>query len=186
LSDVKAHLNISADDTTDDEELRGLILSACAVVEDIVGVVAARTFTETASGGDRYVALERSPVISVTSVTVDGQVVDPGAYTVSPSGLLAYRSGAWPDGFRNVEVVYIAGRDVPPANVVDATKELIRINWRPQQGGNYSAFDGGGSDDFGVPASVEASLQGQLRLGFFVPNTVVQRLQPDRRGPVVL
>lgn len=186
LAQVKRHLNMPPDDTTDDDELRGFILSASAVVEDIVGVVAARTITETLSGGEQHLALDRSPVMRIETVTVDGAVVDPGEYAASPAGLLVRRSGRWPQGFHNITVTYVAGRSMVPANLVDATLELIRVNWRPQQGGNYSAFDMGGSDDFGVHGSVEASLQGNLRLGFFVPNTVTQRLQPDQRGPVVL
>ncbi|WFE45308.1 hypothetical protein [Verrucosispora sp. WMMD1129] len=185
LAEVKRHLNIPATDTTDDEELRGFILSASAVVEDVVGVVARRTVTETASGGSRHIILERPPVLEVAEVLADGQAVDAGDYTWSPSGLLARRSGSWPSGLRNVEIMYVAGKTVVPHNIVDATLELIRINWRPQAGGNYSSFDGGRGDDFGN-AGLEASLQGNLRLGFFVPNTVIQRLQPDQRGPVVL
>lgn len=185
LAETKAHLNIPADDTSDDDELRGFILSASAVVEDIVGVVAPRTFVETASGGQRHIVLERRPVVSVASIEVDGEEVDPGDYTASPSGLVARRAGRWPAGLRNIEVTYVAGRAQPQPNVVDAVKELIRVNWRPQQGGNYSAFDQGGADDFGA-GNLEASLQGNLRLGFFVPNSVIQRLQPDQRGPVVL
>lgn len=186
LAEVKKHLNIPADDTTRDDELRGFILSASAVVEDVVGVAAKRTIVETNSGGERHIVLTHRPVISVSAVSIDGDAVDAGDYTVSPSGLLAHRHRRWPAGFHNVETTYIAGRAAMPANILDATKELIRINWRPQQGGNYSAFDGGGGDDFGVSGGVEASLQGTLRLGFFVPNTVTQRLQPDQRAPVVL
>lgn len=186
LTEVKRHLNMPLDDTSQDEELRGFVLSASAVVEDVTGVMARRTITETNSGGGRHIVLSRAPVLDVAEVVADGVEVDPGDYTASPSGLLARRSGRWPAGLRNVEVTYVVGRESIPFNVLDATLELIRINWRPQQGGNYSAFDGGGGDDFGVSAGAEASLQGSLRLGFFVPNTVVQRLSPDQRGPVVL
>lgn len=186
LAETKAHLNIPASDTSEDEELRGFIASASRVVEDIVGDIARKTVTETNSGGERHVVLTHSPVISVTSVKVDGETVDSGDWTFSPSGLLARRWGRWPTGLHNIETAYVAGRQVAQPNIIDATKELIRINWRPQQGGNYSPFDGGGSDDFGVSRAAEASLQGEIRLGFFIPNTVTQRLQPDRRGPVVL
>ncbi|MEU8264476.1 hypothetical protein AB0C02_28120 [Micromonospora sp. NPDC048999] len=185
LAETKRHLNIPADDDQDDEELRGFILSASMVVEDVVGVVARRAITEKASGGGRHIVLEKPPVLEVVEVRVDGVLVDSGEYTGSPSGLLAHRNGCWPAGLRNVEVTYLAGKTVVPPNIIDATLELIRINWRPQAGGNYSAFDGGRNDDFGN-AGLEASLQGNLRLGFFVPNTVVQRLAPDQRGPVVL
>ena len=71
------------------------------------------------------------------------------------------------------------GREEVPASVYNGTLELLRINWRPQQGGNYSPFDGAGADDLGLTAH-------SMRLGFFVPNTVVERLQPHQRGPVVL
>jgi hypothetical protein len=185
LSETKRHLRIPESDTVDDEELRGFILSASAVVEDIVGKVARRSVTETNNGGDRHIVLDHSPVLDVVEVLVDGVLVDAGDYTASPSGLLARRSGRWPAGHHNITATYVVGREVVPANVINGTLDLIRVNWRPQAGGNYSAFDGGSGDDFGS-AGLEASLQGNLRLGFFVPNTVVQRLQPDQRAPVVL
>lgn len=186
LAETKEHLNYQAGDDNDDEELRGFIASASAVVEDIVGSVGRRSVTETNSGGERFVRLNYSPVLAVTEVRVDGELVDPGEYTAAPSGLLAKRSGCFPAGFHNVATTYEVGRTVVPANVHEGTLELIRINWRPQQGGNYGPFDGGRGDDFGVSAGAEASLQGQLRLGFFIPNTVTERLAPHQRGPVVL
>ncbi|WP_431976176.1 hypothetical protein [Micromonospora haikouensis] len=184
LAEAKKHLEIEANDHDRDDELRGFILSASMVVEDVVGVVARRTVTETASGGGRNIVLEKPPVLEVVDVRVDGAVVDPSVYRWSPSGLLTHQGG-WPAGLRNVEVTYLAGKLVVPPNVVNATLELLRINWRPQEGGNYAPFDGGAGDDFGN-GDLEASLQGNLRLGFFVPNTVIQRLQPDQRGPVIL
>lgn len=185
LDEVRRHLRYRDDDHSDDEELRAFIASASAVVEDITGTVGRRTVVETNSGGDWYIVLSRSPVVEVTKVVVDGQEIDLGDCTWSPSGLLARRSGRWPGGLHNVEVTYVAGRKAVPPNVHNGVLELIRINWRPQQGGNYSPFDGGNTDDFGN-AGLEASLQGNLRLGFFIPNTVIQRLQPSSRPPVVL
>lgn len=183
LAEVKDHLNIPPDNTDDDEELRGFILSASHVVEGIVGVCAKRTVTESSSGGERHIVLARSPVDSVTEVLADGELVDPGDYTSSPSGLVARRSGRWPAGLRNIESTYVVGRSVIPPNVLDGTKDLIRINWRPQQGGNYPEFDGGATDDFGV--TEQAFFSGSIRLGFFVPNTVMQRLESDKQGPPV-
>lgn len=184
LAEVKEHLNIPAADTSADEELRGFILSSCEVVEDIVGVVARRTFTQTLSGrGEPALLLSRRPVIAVTSVTVDGTAVTD--YSVTPHGVLtrttAYRAGRWPSGVDNIVVTYTAGRTSVPAGGLDGTKELIRINWRPQQGGNYSPFNQGRGDEHGQ----QARGAGEIRLGFFVPNTVMQRLQPSARGPHV-
>lgn len=182
LAEVKDHLNIPAADTSADEELRGFILSACDVVEDVVGVVARRSFTQTLSGrGERSLLLSRRPVISVTSVTVDGVALASTDYSVTPHGVLTRTAGRWPSGVDNIVVVYVAGRSVVPAGVLDGTKELIRINWRPQQGGNYSPFNQGRGDDFGQ----QARGAGEIRLGFFVPNTVMQRWQPSARGPHV-
>jgi hypothetical protein len=186
LAETKKHLNIEPDDTSADEELRGFILSASAVVEDVVGAVARRTVVETCSGGSGLVRLATVPVLSVDQVLADGTLVDPGDYSFAASGMVVHRWGCWPTGLRNVEVTYTAGRLVVPPNLLDGVKELIRINWRPQEGGNYSPFDGGGEDDFGVSRATEGSLQGQIRLGFFVPNTVTERLMPQRRGPVVM
>lgn len=184
LDQAKSRLNYDLDDNSDDDDLRGFILSASAVVEDIVGVIAFRTVVETASGGGAYVHLVQRPVAAVTQVKQDGVVVDPADYTFSPAGLLMRRSGTWTSGLRNIETTYVAGGSAVPPNVEDGVLDLIRINWRPKQGGNYAPFDGGVADDYGV--GTEAVAAGQVRLGFFVPNTVVQRLQPTRRGPVVM
>lgn len=182
LAEVKEHLNIPASDTSQDDELRGFILSASEVAEDIVGEVAQTEAAETYSGGSPSILLRRRPVLSVTEVQVDGTVVDASTYIVSPSGVLRHSSGCWPRGFHNVQATYVSGRTAAQASVLDATKELIRINWRPQQGGNYSPFDGGQADDFGAGGD---GAQGMIRLGFFVPNTVMQRLMPHARAPHV-
>lgn len=179
LDATKRQLSIDRDNTIHDEDLRGFILSASMIVEDVVGVVARRTITETASGGGRHIVLERSPVIEVAEVRVDGILVDVGDYAASPSGLLTRRAGTWPAGLRNVEITYLAGRSAVAPNVLNATLELIRINWRPRQGGNAGVFDGGRGDEFQAGA-------GEVRLGFFVPNTVMQRLAPNSRPPVVM
>lgn len=182
LAEVKKHLNIPATITTYDEELRDFTLSACEVVEDIVGPVARRTFTQTFSGrGERTILLSRRPVMSVISVTVDGTAVTD--FSVTPHGVLtratAYSAGSWPSGVDNIVVQYVAGRTAASAAAIDGTNELIRINWRPQQGGNFGVFDVGGDRAGGAPPA------GEIRLGFFVPNTVMQRLQPSARGPHV-
>lgn len=175
LDDVKKHLNIADTNTTYDEELRGFIASVTDVVEDVVGVVVRRSFTETYNGhGQRAILLRRRPVVSVTSVLEDGVAVAASDYLVTAAGVLTRTYGRWGD---SVTVTHVAGRPVTPASVLDGAKELIRINWRPQTGGNGSVFNQGRGDDSGQTGA------GEVRLGFFVPNTVMQRLQPHGRGP---
>jgi len=185
LAEVKRHLNIPDTTTTHDEELRGFILSCSEVVESIVGTVARREVTEMYSGLRRVsIPLRRSPVVSVTSVRETGVTLTEGTdYVVSDAGVLSRLSGgtyprSWRSGIANIEVTYVAGRESVPWSIIDATKELIRINWRPQAGGNYSVFSGGRPDDFG-----QLNFGGDIRLGFFIPNTVMQRLQPSQVGP---
>lgn len=186
LDEMKHRLNIKVDNTVHDEQLRGLIASVTDVIEGIVGVVVRRTITETHSGrGEPHIVLRQRPAISVTSVVEDGVAVDASDYSLGSSGLLtrksAYRvSGCWARGVDNVTVAYVAGRQEVRASVLDGATDLIRINWRPLAGGNHSVFDQGRGDDFGQRAE-----PGEIRLGFFVPNTVMQRLQPHARGPLV-
>lgn len=181
LAEVKAHLNIPATNTTYDDELRGIIASACEVVEDIIGPVTRRTVVETHSGGGPGLALGTSQILSITSVTESGRTVAASGYSLDGSVLSrvsGYYNTGWLPGTNNIVVTYVAGRTAVPWSVVDGTKELIRVNWRPQIGGNRSPFNQGGGDDF-------ATGQGEIRLGFFVPNTVMQRLQPHGRAPLV-
>ncbi|OKI47304.1 hypothetical protein [Micromonospora sp. CB01531] len=175
LTETKKHLNIDLANTTHDEELRGFILSASEVVESIVGPVARRSVEETHSGrGDVVLVLRKRPILSVASVTVDGVLLDASEYTASPSGVLTCGWG-WPWGDNNIAVTYVVGRVAAGAAVIDGTKELIRLNWRPQTGGSGSVFNQGAEDRGG----------GEIRLGFFIPNTVMQRLQPSALGPLV-
>jgi hypothetical protein len=175
LTEVKAHLNIPTGTTTHDTELRAAILTASDIVEGIVGAVAQRTVSETYSGrGQPGLVLRTQPAMSVTSVTVDGVALAASGYRLADSGVLyrvaGYADLPWPCGRENIGVVYVAGRPGTPPGVLDGVKELVRINFRPQLGGNYSPFDSGSADDFGPGAGV-------MRLGFFVPNKIVANLQ---------
>lgn len=178
LAETKDALNIAQTNTAHDDELRRTIAGASAVVEDIVGVVAVRTVTETHSGGERALLLRHRPVIAVVSVTEDGTAVDTSDYTVTEAGVLtrasSYVPGWWAGGVDNIVVVTTVGRRIVADNILAGTRDLIRANFRPQLGGDYSPFD-----------TAPAREPGQMRLGFFVPNTVMERLNPSALGPQV-
>lgn len=178
LSSAKEHLKLDPADTTYDEDVRDHVDALTDVVEDIVGAVVRRTVTETHSGHCATVLIPRvRPVLSVTSVTVDGTLLDPAEYSLSDTGLLTRAAGDWGYGVNNVDLVYVAGRTAVPGSIRNAAKELLRINWRPRQGGNYSPFDGGRGDT--------QEPQGEWRLGFYLPNRVMQQLTPKARPPLV-
>jgi len=175
LTEVKDQLNIGQADTTHDEELRRAIAGACAVVEDIVGVVARRSFVQTFSGrGLRSLLLSRRPVIAVTSIVEDSATLAAADYSVTEHGVLTRVGAVWPTGVGNIVVTHTAGRVVVGDNILDGTRDLIRVNFRPQLGGNRSPYDTAG------PQQSEA---GQVRLGFFIPNSVMERLHGSSRGP---
>lgn len=172
LAEAKAHLNMSASDTSSDEELREFLLAVTEVVEHIVGAVVPRQVVEAHDGGTDALTLRKTPVLSVTSVTESGTALDASGYTASLDAGVLYRgagwSGRWACGRGSVTVTYKAGRSAVPRSVAQAAKELVAVNWRSQQGGNYSPFDSGAETPGG----------GDVILGFFVPNRVVQMLAP--------
>lgn len=171
VAEVKTHLNISASDTSQDTELAAFIEAVTPVVEHITGPVVARQVVEKHDGGCEAIVLRQPPVVSVTSVTEDGVTVAASDYTLSDAGVLYRTSRVWLYGRGKVQVTYQAGRSAVPASIALAAKELVRINWRPQQGGNYSPFDGGAADEVG-----------QVRFGFFVPNRVAEMLNPHQQA----
>lgn len=180
LADAKRHLNIAAANTAHDDELREHIETATDVVEDIIGPVVRRTVTETFSGrGTPGIVLSHVPVISITSVTEDGTAVDASGYSLGDDGVLkrvvGYQQMGWRYGTNNVTVVYVPGRVVVRSAIREASLELLRVNFRPQLGGNYSPFSGGPGDDQGQPAD--------RRLGFYVPNRVMQLLTGFEKPP---
>lgn len=173
LADIKAHLNIPAATTTHDAELRDAILTAGDVVEGIVGAVGRRTVVETHSGRGRPgLVLRDGPALSVTSVTEDGVAVAASGYSLDTDTGILYRvSGytdlAWSCGRLNVAVTYVVGRTVVQPAIAEAVKDIVKINFRPQLGGNYSPFDSGQTGAAGA---------GTTRLGFFVPNRIADSL----------
>lgn len=138
LADAKAHLNIPASHTADDEELRGFIEAATAVVERHVGAIVPTDHVETFDGGREAVVLSHAPVLAVTSVTEDGAAVGPDGYTLdTTSGVLRRRMGiapyCWRPGVDAVTVAYTAGRTSVPAHYSRAALIIIRHMWETQR-----------------------------------------------------
>lgn len=173
VEEVKKQLNIPESDTSQDAELGDFIASITDVIEDVVGPVVPREVTEDHDGGAEVVILRRPPVLSITAVTEDGTEVLASGYTASlEAGVLYRTAGTWAGGRRLVSVTYQAGRNPTPASIKQAAKELVAVNFRGQLGGNQSVFDGG------APQPAPA---GEIRLGFFIPNRVMQLLRPHRQ-----
>ena len=160
MADARAHLNWQGIDTSNDEELRFHLLTASAVVEDIIGPVIRQTLVEkvTPQSGLLFV---QAPVISLTSITdTYGYGYTFNVANFLPDGSTIHPLANITPPCIPVTVTYIGGRASIPPQIRMAVLDLIRINWRPQQGGNYSAFD----ETTGEPMS--------MRLGYFVPTSM--------------
>lgn len=188
LADVKAHLNLSAADTSQDVELQGFIDAATETVTYAVGPVSPTTFVEThdVTDGRNRVMLRQPPVLTVVSVVEylgsvahaltnqpPGSTSDFYGYSLDlpDAGLLVRRDGVglpMPFMGGTVVVTYVAGRAAVPASVRMATLEDIRGIWQMTQQGGRPSFGGEAGENWSVgPMNffprLKAVLDAQLR-----------------------
>lgn len=174
LTDVKAQLNISASDTSDDVELQGYIDAATAAVETQLGqVVDQRTAVDRLDlVGSSVFLLQSTPVISLTSITsLDGTQtwsVSPSVMHVdSTSGCVTVLSGASVSG--PVLVTYQAGMVAVPANVRLAGLIIIQHLWETQR--SVMGVQLGGDQETYV-----------VGRGFAIPRRAIELLGPQLPG----
>lgn len=189
VDEARAALRIPNAQTVDDDDLRELIAAATGPMEDICGPILRRNCDEWHDGGGQTVRLLQAPIISVSSVleaygagytrTLTLQNLDAGSfdafgYTVDLDDAILTRrtsgqASAFVGGRRNVHVVYVAGRAVPPANILRATRRLVRWLWQSEnQRPGQNAQQG---DPVITPS------------GFAVPRDVVQLCASEVRIP---
>ena len=171
LEDVKAHLGIAQSGA--DERLRQYAMLASEMVERHTRRTYRRqTITELHDGGTDAILLRKSPVQSVVSVTVSGQLVSAADWTLDVVGAMVRRnvgtgSGYWVGGALNVTVVYIAGASVVSWYVRQGCLELVRHLWDSQRGGYSIPRQQGAGDDW------------DPRQGYSVPRRVAELLDSD-------
>lgn len=156
LAQAKDQVNIAQSNTTNDAELSGVYIPAVtAVVEDIVGAVIHRSVTEVFDGGRAQLLLTTTPVVSITSVTEGGTVLDPVGYVVArDSGVLTRVAGvsavACLPGMQSVSVAYVAGKaaDVTlvEGNVRLAGLIILQHMWETQRPAAAGPFSQAGDD----------------------------------------
>jgi hypothetical protein len=193
LADVKPYLRIVTQDQGSDAILQGIIDAATPVIEDIVGPVLPRSFTEFFDGGLSSIVVRHPPIVSVESVIefrgpiayTLTQVANPSlgtvySYTFEPYGRIVRRGVggdeiAFPNNHESVQVIYTGGLPVVPPNVRLATLELIRHNYQLSQQAGRPAFAGAGSDEDAM----------YTPSGFAVPYRVIELCGPNKRPPSV-
>lgn len=182
LFDVKAHLNITR--TADDDELTGFLLDAIAAVEDLVGPITPRSYTEEFDVHSRNVVLSHLPVQSVQSVSIQPWLgATPTDDTLqwrlnSTTGVLrrAVVGGTlpWLGPGSIFTVTYIAGRADVPGPVNRAILNQVADMWKSQRGSQ--PMPAGGPSEMPMPYAGAAG---------FLSSTVMELLRPYMSPPGV-
>lgn len=197
IAELKTHLGAISSAT--DAELAFFATSASTKIDELAGPVIQRTVTQIDDGSlgvwKSKISLRHKPVVSVTSLTETGTVLDPSLYQVNfLTGILSrapqagYYGTPFPPGTQNIVTVYVAGRTaflagspelaaaVPTLRL--ATLELAAHWWRNSKlaKGNANRPGTVGND------SSEYAMAG---LGYAVPNRVIEMIGNNARIPGV-
>lgn len=135
LANVKAWLGLSQ--PADDAIVARLITAESANVQSWLNrTIAIAPYTETRDGtGNAVILLRHPPVISITSLAVDGLAV-PAATGLTDTGYrlagrkLLLNTAIFTRGLGNVTVTYQAGYATPPPDLEQAVIELIALRYK--------------------------------------------------------
>ena len=195
LAEIKEALSITTDDRSHDSRLTALATGIVPVIEHITGPMLQRSVTEWYDGGSESIILRQRPAISVESVSEWWgptehpltEVSNPTEGTVfsylfeAPSRVTRRGPGGgtmrFEHGSQTVRIEYTAGLASVPANVREACLQLIRIHYGENQARPLNkAWPS--TSTYG-----DADPTGSIIMGWFVPNTVRELLEPSRKTP---
>lgn len=192
LAEAHSAINLSAANTTQDDELAQYVTAVSRRIDDLCGPVVIRSVTETYGGGVGSIVLRAVPVAAVTSVT-EYSAGAPTTLTAESltaqgstnyafdtrTGVISRRSG-WADSTfaaQNVVVVFDAGRYVSTAAVDAKFKQAAAIMlahlWRREQGAGTVTFAEAQFDDTTLTPS------------FAVPKAVLELLSSELLAPAI-
>lgn len=168
LASAKEKLRMT--DDTSDEDLRGYIESATAVVERVKGeAMVRRSFTEEREVRNGRLALSWVPDVVLTSiVSIDESITwDVSGLHVNPdTGVVSNPiSGGFLQLGGRVQITYTAGHTVIPANCLEAARIIIKHLWQTNRGSKGTPRSGGMEDTGMVPG-----------FAFAVPNRALELL----------
>jgi hypothetical protein len=159
LAQAKSALNMTS--TSNDDEITAYILAATEIINRECGYSAPTTFTETTTGrvdasGQMRIVLQRTPVLSVSSITtqmIGLPPIDLTYVTMNPSaGTLYFKN--WYAFYGPLVVTYVAGRaEIPPA-LQTACAIIVQDLWQTQRGAvplPTAAVDESGPQSSGIP-----------------------------------
>jgi len=142
LANVKEYLDIESDDNTLDSLIGRLITASSRQIETYCNrVFEIQNYTENYDGNASDILfLNHTPIVSVSSLSIDGNGVDPGEFKVYDD-YARLASGLFTPGQLNVAVQYAAGyydpqSASPPPEIEDACIQLaaFKFNLRGAEG----------------------------------------------------
>lgn len=129
LANVKSWLKMEKADNDDD--LQRLITATSQFVKSWLNRdIKSAAYTEYRDGhGGSSIIFSEQPMISFTSLTVDGTLVDPSQYSTNPQGLYL-NGGCFRRAKNNVVMAYTAGFATVPMDVEQAIIETVSLRWQ--------------------------------------------------------
>lgn len=150
------------------EALRAASRRFAGAVRHPVRLVVADVVTLYGECTDRL-PLPAAPVTEVTSVRVDGVLLDPSGYRVrKDAGILRRMGGVWED-WAEVEVLWSHGYDPIPQDIQEAVIDQARTIYRVQPG-VQTVQAGGESITYGAQAAVGVTSQWQAAVDAYQLN----------------
>lgn len=132
LAAVKTWLNFADGNNDNNASLAALITGASLAMQKYVNrTIPLADYDHRQDGnGSNYMVCRNSPVQSITSITVDGAAIP--AANISFEDSTIYLSGRYvfTRGRGNVALVYTAGFDDVPPDLVQACIDLVALRWR--------------------------------------------------------
>lgn len=173
LATAKRHLNMTLENTSEDDELQSMIEAVTSVVERHRGEVVARRVVvehEPMGSCDR-IALMYHPVISVTSIEDERGVSVPtnGWMLDSQNGILTARTAQYSN--RSLVVTYIAGYTQIPAHYILAAKIILHHMWQTQRVQNV-----GLQPTLGSQSRREEQIVSPTGMGYAIPHRAIELL----------
>lgn len=134
---------------SDMEQLRWLCLVACRAIErDLGRAISRQVIVEEHDVHKSSLVLHWDPVLSITSIDVDGTVLDPSSYRLGLDGIVKSRFG-WGWGgtsFGVVTVAYVAGMTTVHEVLRKVALNSVQRMWQTSQNAPHPAFGDGGGD----------------------------------------
>ena len=82
------------------------------------------THTEKFNGGSFYLYVGKCPLVSVTSLSIYGEVIAPEDYLVEEFGILQQTGLRWEGELQGIEVEYVGGYDIVPSGLKLAIMQM--------------------------------------------------------------